>query len=157
MDLLRDYVSDSNLYDEVEYVGQHDALKTTNAKEEINVRSVRKVYLITYSQADVERFPTRDSFVQAILHAFHDSPANIIQCCCCMEEHSKSSGFHFHMAIKLDKNQRWLGIKRLLERCDISVHFSAIHRNYLNEENSEEDQESKRRVREKKNKCRTMM
>ena len=79
MDLLRDYVSDSNLYDEVEYVGQHDALKTTNAKEEINVRSVRKVYLITYSQADVERFPTRDSFVQAVLYAFHDSPANIIQ------------------------------------------------------------------------------
>ena len=49
MDLLRDYVSDSNSSDEVEYVGQHDALETTNAKEEINVRSVRKVYLITYS------------------------------------------------------------------------------------------------------------
>ncbi|XP_044166008.1 uncharacterized protein LOC122950000 [Acropora millepora] len=132
MDLLRDYVSDSNSSDEVEYVGQHDALETTNAKEEINVRSVRNVYLITYSQADVERFPTRDSFVQAVLYAFHDSPANIIQWCCCMEEHSKSSGFHFHMAIKLDKNQRWLGIKRfLLERCGISVHFSAIHRNYF--------------------------
>ena len=69
MDLLRDYVSDSNLSDEVEYVGQHDALKTTNAKEEINVRSVRKVYLITYSQADVGRFPMRDSFVQAVLYA----------------------------------------------------------------------------------------
>ena len=37
MDLLRDYVSDSNSSDEVEYVGQHDALETTNAKEEINV------------------------------------------------------------------------------------------------------------------------
>ena len=131
MDLLRDYVSDSNSSDEAEYVGQHDALETTNAKEEINVRSVRKVYL-TYSQADVDRFPTRDSFVQAVLYAFHDSPANDIQWCCCMEEHSKSGGFHFHMTIKLDKNQRWLGIKRfLLERCCISVHFSAIHRNYF--------------------------
>ena len=152
MDLLRDYVSDSNSSDEAEYVGQHDALETTNAKEEINVRSVHKVYLITYSQADFERFPTRDLFVQAVLYAFHDSPANIIQWCCCMEEHSKSSGFHFHMAVKLDKNQQWLGIKRLLERCDISVYFSAIHRNNLNEENSEEDQESKRRARERKKK-----
>ena len=132
MDLLRDYVSDSNSSDEAEYVGQHDALETTNVKEEINVRSVRKVYLITYSQADVERFPTCNSFVQVVLYAFHDSPANITQWCCCMEEHSKSSGFHFHMAIKLDKNQRWLGIKRfLLERCGISVHFSVIHRNYF--------------------------
>ena len=82
MDLLRDYVSDSNSCDEAEYVGQHDALETTKANEEINVRSVRKVYLITYSQVDVERFPTRDSFVQAVLYAFHDSPANIIQWCC---------------------------------------------------------------------------
>ena len=64
-------------------------------KEEINVQSVRKVYFTTYSQADVEWFPTRDSFVQAV------------KWCCFMEEHSKSSGFHFHMAIKLDKNQRW--------------------------------------------------
>ena len=76
-------------------------------KEEINVQSVRKVYFTTYSQADVEWFPTRDSFVQAVLYAFHDSPANIIQWCCFMEVNSKSSGFHFHMAIKLDKNQRW--------------------------------------------------
>ena len=110
MDLLRDYVSDSNSSDEAEYGGQHDALETTNAKEEINVRSVRKGYLITYSQNDVERFPTRVSFVQAV---FHDSPANIIQWCC-MEELSKSSGFHFHMAIKFDKNQGWLGIERFL-------------------------------------------
>ena len=75
-------------------------------KEEINVQSVRKVYFTTYSQADVEWFPTRDSFVQAVLYPFHDSPANIIQWGCFMEEHSKSSAFHFHMAIKLDKNQR---------------------------------------------------
>ena len=35
------------------------------------------------------------------------------------------------MAIKLDRNQRWLSSKRnLLERCGISVHFSSLHRNY---------------------------
>jgi len=32
-------------------------------RQEINARAVRKVYLITYSQADEARFPTRQSFV----------------------------------------------------------------------------------------------
>ncbi|CAH3181351.1 unnamed protein product [Porites lobata] len=51
---------------------------------------------------------------------------------CCLEEHPKSGGSHFHMALKLDRNQRWLPSKRFLyELCGISVHFSAIHRNYF--------------------------
>ena len=38
----------------------------------------------------------------------------------------------YHMAVKLDKNQRWLCSKSfLLERCGISVHFSPIHANYF--------------------------
>ena len=32
-------------------------------RQEINARAVRRVYLITYSQADEARFPTRQSFV----------------------------------------------------------------------------------------------
>ena len=51
---------------------------------------------------------------------------------CWLEEHPKSCGSHFHMAQKLDRNQRWLPSKRFLyESCGISVHFSAIHRNYF--------------------------
>ena len=35
------------------------------------------------------------------------------------------------MAVKLDRNQRWLQSKKfVLEKCGISVHFSAIHGYY---------------------------
>ena len=135
MNLIRDYESDSSSSEGTDNAGRADldySSKAANPNNEIDVRSVRKVYLITYSQADVVRFPTRHSFVEAVLYSFHDTPAKIMHWCCCLEEHPKSGGSHFHMALKLDKNQRWLPSKRFLyERCGISVHFSAIHRNYF--------------------------
>ena len=33
---------------------------------EMNARNVRQIYLITYSMADTERFPTRSSFAEAV-------------------------------------------------------------------------------------------
>ena len=95
---------------------------------ELDARSVRKVYLITYSQVNKELFPTRRSFVDAVLQSFND--CNVVQWCCSLEQHI-SAGVHYHMAIKLDRNKRWFSSKRfLLERCGISVHFSEIHTNY---------------------------
>ena len=49
-----------------------------------------------------------------------------------MEERPESGESYFQMALKLNRNKRWLSSKRfLLERCGISVHFSDIHRNYF--------------------------
>ena len=49
-----------------------------------------------------------------------------------MEEHPESGGSYFQMALKLNRNKRWLSSKRfLLERCGISVNISDIHRNYF--------------------------
>ena len=88
------------------------------------------MYLITYSQADEARFPTRRSFVDAVLFSFYNTPAKVVQWCCCLERHAVT-GIHYHMAIKLDRNQRWLQSKKdLLNKFGISVHFSAIHGNY---------------------------
>ena len=99
-------------------------------EKEINLRCVRQVYLITYSQADEVRFPSRISFADAVLFSFNDTPAKVVQWCCCLEKHS-SKGIHYHMTVKLDRNERWLQSKKfLLEKCGISVHFSAIHANY---------------------------
>ena len=36
----------------------------------LNSRDLRRVYLITYSQADVDKFPTRASFAEAVIAAF---------------------------------------------------------------------------------------
>ena len=98
---------------------------------EMNARNVRQIYLITYSMVDTERFPTRSSFAEAVVQSFADTPAKVLQWCCCLEQHVQSS-VHFHMAMELDKDQRWLPSKRyLLERCGISVHFSDTHENYF--------------------------
>ena len=109
----------------------------SNAKsltsKELDSRSIRRVYLITYSQADLVKFPTRRSFADAVLVSFSGVPASIQQWCCSQEEHQSSGGKHYHMAIKFNRNQRWLSSKRYLSKHNvngISVHFSAVHDNY---------------------------
>ena len=56
--------------------------------------------------------------------------ASVLHWCCSRENH-KHSGVHYHFAIKLDRNQRWLPSKKFLkEAYGISVHFSSVHKNY---------------------------
>jgi hypothetical protein len=87
--------------------------------------------LVTYSQANTTKFSTRRSFAEAVVRSFTQRTASVIQWCCAQENHLRS-GVHFHVAIKLNKNQRWLPAKRYLqETYGISVHFSSIHANYF--------------------------
>ena len=98
--------------------------------EELGSRDVRKVYLVTYSQADIHTFPTRKSFAQAVVPSFSRGSAAILQWCCSQESHKKS-GIHYHMCLKLDRNQRCLPSKKYLAgQHNISVHFSSMHANY---------------------------
>ena len=53
MDMIKEYESDSPTWEE-----NNDIFVPAR---ELNARSVRKVYLITYSQVDKELFPTRRS------------------------------------------------------------------------------------------------
>lgn len=46
-----------------------------------------KVYLITYSQADLEKFPTRLSFAKSVLCSFVETSATVVQWSCSREEH----------------------------------------------------------------------
>ena len=120
MDRIKEYDSDSPTSKENEDIFVPES-------RELDARSVHKVYLITYSQVD-EELPTRRSFFDAVLQSFND--CNVVQWCCSLEQHI-SAGVHYHMAIKLDRNKRWISSKRfLLERRGISVHFSEIHTNY---------------------------
>lgn len=95
-------------------------------------RSNRQVYLITYSQANLEDFPTRDSFSEAVTEAFTNATNTTIQqWVCCMEEHD-DGGIHYHMALKLAKCKRWLTTRNYLaDNFGINVHFSAVHVNYF--------------------------
>lgn len=97
---------------------------------ELSSRCIRQVYLITYSQADLVKFPTRRSFADAVVASFSGVSATIEQWCCSQEEH-QMSGKHYHMAMKFNKNQRWLSSKRYLTSNNgISVNYSAVHDNY---------------------------
>ena len=98
------------------------------ASQELDARSVCKVYLITYSQMEEELFPTRRSFVNAVFQSFTDS--SVVQWCCCLEQHI-SVGVHYHMVIKLGCSKWWISCKIFFQdSCEISVHFSEIHSNY---------------------------
>lgn len=100
------------------------------AEEELNRRQARSVYLLTYSKANIERFPTRQSFCNAVLQAFSHTPATPLRWVCSLEKHEDGTP-HYHMAIKLDRVQRWIGVKtRLSTTNGIQVHFSNIHHNY---------------------------
>ena len=66
MDFIRDYECDSSSSEGREYADLDNSCKPANPKDKIDVWSVRKLYLITYSQKDVGRFPPRQSFVEAV-------------------------------------------------------------------------------------------
>lgn len=97
----------------------------------LNPRQQRQVYLITYSQADILRFPTRQSFSDAVLEAFAPTPATPLRWVCGKEDH-QDGNYHYHMAIKLDRTQRWLAVKnRINDNYGIVVNFSGHHSNYF--------------------------
>lgn len=97
----------------------------------MGVREIRQVYLLTYSQADTEKFTTREYFAEAIVQSFSTRKASVVQWCCTKETHRRTTGVHYHVAMKLDRIQCWLPSKRFLqEQHGISVHFSSIHINY---------------------------
>ena len=40
---------------------------------------MRQVYLVTYSKADLEKFPTQSSFAEAVVCSFNGANANVSQ------------------------------------------------------------------------------
>ena len=119
MEFLKQYNSDSELSDA--------EIKDIDGK---TTRVCRTVYLVTYSQADKSIFSTRSDFAQAVVKSFSHGKARIEQWCCAEERH-KSNGIHYHLAIKLTQNQRWLTSKNyLLDNYGVSVHYSSVHHNY---------------------------
>ena len=71
----------------------------------LSARTVRSVYLVTYSQVDVNKFATRESFGQAVKESFEsgNSKVNVNHGACCKENH-KNGGFHYHVALKISFN-----------------------------------------------------
>jgi hypothetical protein len=100
-------------------------------KNSLSTSATRSVYLITYSQADLQKFTCRADFARAVVESFTQGNCNVSHWCCSLEEHT-SGGKHYHMSLKLNKVQRWLASKRFLAQTyGISVHYSNVHHNYF--------------------------
>jgi hypothetical protein len=100
-------------------------------KNSLSTSATRSVYLITYSQADLQKFTCRADFARAVVESFTQGNCNVSHWCCSLEEHT-SGGKHYHMSLKLNKVQRWLASKRFLTQTyGISVHYSNVHHNYF--------------------------
>lgn len=121
MDLLNTYNSDES---------SSEGSESQSEENRMGTNDVRSVYLITYSQADTQKFSTRQAFASAVVESFSQGKAKVVHWCCCLENHKKS-GQHYHLSLKLDRNQRWLPSKAYLRDVyGITVHYSSIHHNY---------------------------
>lgn len=97
----------------------------------------RLVYVITYSRADTEKFPTRQSFAEAVLQGWQSCGLVVLHWVVSLEAHEETerddqlNRYHFHMALKLAKRGRWLQVRRFLdENFSIKVNFSDNHNTY---------------------------
>ena len=94
----------------------------------------RRQYLVTYSQADEKKFPTRQSFGNMIQQEFNGSDGKctkVLHWACCKEEH-EHHGFHYHCAVKLSHTKKWLSVKRNIQsKHGIVINFSDKHDYYL--------------------------
>ena len=100
--------------------------------QELDPRQARGTYLVTYSQADLENFPSRETFAECAVEQFNNSNSStgdasfqaVLHYACCMEEH-ENAGKHYHLALKLRVLRRWKAIKTALQKKHgIVVHFS---------------------------------
>ena len=91
--------------------------------------SVRSVYLVTYSQATEEW--SRQKFADVVVQEFENAEARVKQWVCCEESH-QDGGTHFHLAIKLDRQKRWLRVRNKIQQSEgININFSDAHTNYF--------------------------
>ena len=97
-----------------------------------NSRTEKRQYLVTYSQCDLNKFPTRQSFGEMLCHEFNSgtSKVRVQHWACCREPHSEE-GMHYHCSIKLTGKKKWAMVRRnIQEKYGINVNFSSRHDYY---------------------------
>ena len=88
-----------------------------------NSRFPTTAYLITYSQADLLKFPSRKQFGKCIKTIFNKGS--------CSLETQQNGGNHYHVALKLTGPKRWKSLKESITSSEgIVVNFSDQHDNY---------------------------
>jgi hypothetical protein len=95
------------------------------------------VYIVTYSRADVSKFPTKKHFADAIVEAWKSCGISVSHWVASIEGHAQTDDnkemimYHYHMALKLEKQGRWLQVRRFLDDTyGMKVHSSDNHNTY---------------------------
>ena len=97
----------------------------TNCYNALSGRQVRSVYLVSRAQADI---------IEVIVDTFKNADPKIsnrvLQWVCSQERH-RDGGIHYHMAVKLERNGRWLKIPNYVDEKDgVKINFSSNHAYY---------------------------
>ena len=98
-----------------------------------NCRSGRCQCLVTYSQVDCEKFPTRESFGNMVQEEFErgNSQVKVSHWACCKEMHERM-GFHYHCCVKLTGVKKWLSVKNnIMKQHNIVLNFLDSHNHYV--------------------------
>ena len=86
--------------------------------ESLSSRDVRGVYLITYSQANLEIVPTREAFAPFILDALDnavpESNAAVIHWVCSQE--SRADGGVHYQVVKLSSQRWWRQLRNYIDQ-----------------------------------------
>ena len=106
-------------------------LHCNTAMSQLQHRAFRSIFLITYSQVDVQKCDSKERFSDIVRGAIERATQAKIVNWVVGEEVHHDGGFHYHMAIKLDRQQRWLVIRdRVQTDHAIAINFSDGHPNY---------------------------
>lgn len=133
-DELRPIMDDNDSSDDFEMIQNMFTSPQQSANYDydatLSPRSIRRVYMATYSQAEPSIFPSKGSFANAVNDAFGhtDNPRKIEQWACYREPHNETSGFHYHHFVKVEgSTTRWEPVKeRLCEKFGIVVNFTKL-------------------------------
>ena len=119
-----------SIFESTDIINFH-ALNMSQVQSTSNEPCARSVYLITYSQADIENVPDKDTFIALVTDGFHhQGTARIIQFACAQERH-QDGNVHYHIVVKLNKQKRWRAVRNYISRkYNINVNFSNEFSNY---------------------------
>ena len=112
---------------------ENESAEEDDFKIELKTSQARRTYLVTYSQADLSKFPTRQSFGEQVVAYFNagSGKVEVGHWACCQESHDTTAGVHYHLSLKLSGPKRWKRVKEKLEdNHGVVVNFSDGRDNY---------------------------
>lgn len=93
-------------------------------------KSMRDVFLGTYSRANLEIVPTRKRFADIVVGEFNRDDVVVKKWACALEPH-RDEAVHYHIAMKLDRNRRFKRVVELIKRkYGFHVHFDEFTTRY---------------------------